>query len=134
MWPHPVRILGSEIAIWNVLFLVGVGVGYLVLRWTFAHGDPALRPSWLGVRFLLTVYVAALGAQMFAYLFDLHTSLLPPPGASPARYYLDPLYGPKTLYGAVLVLPIAMIHERWIGDYARSSVALLAALRDDLES
>ena len=32
------------------------------------------------------------------------------------------------------VLPIKMIHDRWIGDYARSSVALLAALRDDLET
>ena len=32
------------------------------------------------------------------------------------------------------VLPIKMIHDRWIGDYARSSVALLGALRDDLES
>jgi len=30
------------------------------------------------------------------------------------------------------VLPIAMIHERWIGAYARSAVALLTTLRDDL--
>ncbi len=32
------------------------------------------------------------------------------------------------------VLPIKMIHDRWIGDYARSSVALLADLRADLEA
>ena len=30
------------------------------------------------------------------------------------------------------VLPIARIHERWIGEYARSAVALLTTLRDDL--
>jgi DNA-binding transcriptional ArsR family regulator len=32
------------------------------------------------------------------------------------------------------VLPIKMIHDRWIGDYARSAVGLLAALKSDLEA
>jgi DNA-binding transcriptional ArsR family regulator len=32
------------------------------------------------------------------------------------------------------VLPIKQIHDRWIGDYARSSVDLLATLKADLES
>jgi DNA-binding transcriptional ArsR family regulator len=31
------------------------------------------------------------------------------------------------------VLPIKEIHDRWIGDYARNAVGLLARLRDDLE-
>ena len=31
------------------------------------------------------------------------------------------------------VLPIKQIHDRWIGDYARSSVELLAALKSNLE-
>ena len=31
------------------------------------------------------------------------------------------------------VLPIRLIHDRWIGDYARSAVELLATLRADLE-
>ena len=31
-------------------------------------------------------------------------------------------------------LPIKLIHDRWIGDYARSAVELLATLRSDLES
>ncbi len=31
------------------------------------------------------------------------------------------------------VLPIKLIHDRWIGDYARSAVGLLATLRSDLE-
>jgi DNA-binding transcriptional ArsR family regulator len=31
------------------------------------------------------------------------------------------------------VLPIKLIHDRWIGDYARSSVQLLATLQAELE-
>jgi len=30
-------------------------------------------------------------------------------------------------------LPIKLIHDRWIGDYARSAVGLLANLKSDLE-
>ena len=30
-------------------------------------------------------------------------------------------------------LPIKLIHDRWIGDYARSAVDLLASLKSDLE-
>jgi DNA-binding transcriptional ArsR family regulator len=32
------------------------------------------------------------------------------------------------------VVPIKKIHDRWIGDYARSAVDLIAALKADLES
>jgi DNA-binding transcriptional ArsR family regulator len=32
------------------------------------------------------------------------------------------------------VLPIKLIHDRWIGDYARSAVGLMAALKSELES
>jgi DNA-binding transcriptional ArsR family regulator len=32
------------------------------------------------------------------------------------------------------VVPIKLIHDRWIGDYARSAVDLLATLKSDLES
>jgi DNA-binding transcriptional ArsR family regulator len=32
------------------------------------------------------------------------------------------------------VLPIKLIHDRWIGDYARASVELLATLKADLET
>src|SRR4051794_21520192 len=31
------------------------------------------------------------------------------------------------------VLPIKRLHDRWIGDYARSAVGLLSALKRDLE-
>ncbi len=69
---------------------------------------PALRPRLLAARYLATVYVAVLGAQLAAYAFDRSTTLLPPWGVSWQRYYLDPLFGPKTLYGAVIVLPLAV--------------------------
>jgi DNA-binding transcriptional ArsR family regulator len=32
------------------------------------------------------------------------------------------------------VLPIKLIHDRWIGDYARAAVELLATLKADLEA
>jgi DNA-binding transcriptional ArsR family regulator len=32
------------------------------------------------------------------------------------------------------VLPIKLIHDRWIGDYARSAVELLTSLKSDLEA
>jgi DNA-binding transcriptional ArsR family regulator len=32
------------------------------------------------------------------------------------------------------VVPIKQIHDRWIGDYARSAVDLIATLKADLES
>src|SRR6266498_3073876 len=32
------------------------------------------------------------------------------------------------------VLPIKLIHDRWISDYARSAVDLLASLKTDLET
>jgi DNA-binding transcriptional ArsR family regulator len=32
------------------------------------------------------------------------------------------------------VLPIRLIHDRWIGDYARSAVALLTTMKVDLEA
>ena len=31
------------------------------------------------------------------------------------------------------VVPIKQIHDRWIGDYARSAVDLIATLKADLE-
>jgi DNA-binding transcriptional ArsR family regulator len=32
------------------------------------------------------------------------------------------------------VVPITLIHDRWIGDYARSAVGLIASLKSDLEA
>jgi phosphatidylglycerol:prolipoprotein diacylglycerol transferase len=64
-------------------------------------------PRLLGLRYLVTLYIAVLGAQLFAYMFDLNNTLLPPGGVSWAAYYLNPFFGPKTLYGAILVLPLA---------------------------
>jgi len=109
MWPHEIRFAGAALDIWNAVFLLAVVVGYPLLLWTLRLRPRAAMPNWLPVRWLITVYAAAIGAQLFAYLFDLNTTLLPPPNVSALRYYLDPLAGPKTLYGAVLFLPVGIL-------------------------
>lgn len=109
MHPEPVSILGVEVEIWNLFFLVSVVAGYWVLRASLAIGPQVVRPRWLAFRWLATVYLSAIGAQLFAYAFDLNTTLLPPPSISWVRYYLDPLFGPKTLYGAVVALPVGIV-------------------------
>lgn len=115
MYPEPVHAFGVELDIWNVFFLIGVGVGYMVLLFALRIGTQQPRPRWLPLRWIVTVYLGAVLAQLFAYLFDLNTSLRPPPSVSLWRYYLDPLFGPKTLYGAVVSLPlgIAIIAVPW---------------------
>jgi DNA-binding transcriptional ArsR family regulator len=40
----------------------------------------------------------------------------------------------RTRWNHLDVLPIKLIHDRWIGDYARSAVRLLADLKSDLET
>lgn len=109
MHPAPVQVLGVSLAIWNLFLLIAIAIGYVVLRLAFRSSESSARPRWLFAMWLVTVYVGAVGAQLFAYAFDLNTSLLPPEGFSAARYYLDPLAGPKTLYGAVLTLPVSML-------------------------
>ena len=60
----------------------------------------------------MIVVVAALGAQLFAYAFDSTTSFFPPRGHHWADYYLNPLAGPKTLYGAIVLLPVGVALAR----------------------
>lgn len=91
------------------MFLVAIVVGYPVLVWALRVRCSGRLPGWVPLRWLVTVYIAALGAQLFAYMFDLNTSAVPPPTMTWIRYYFDPLAGPKTLYGAVLFLPLAML-------------------------
>lgn len=109
MYPHDIAVLGMTISIWNAMFLVGVVVGYFVLRTAVRYRRDGALPRFLAIRWLVIVYVATLGAQLFAYLFDLNTSVLPPPEVSWARYYLDPLYAAKTLYGALVFLPLPVL-------------------------
>lgn len=109
MYPHHFQLLGSSVSVWNLSFLSGVGVGYVVLRYSFSMPNAPARPSLLWLRWLVTVYVAVIGAQLFAYAFDLKTSLIPPRSVSWANYYLNPLFGPKTLYGAIVFLPPAVL-------------------------
>jgi prolipoprotein diacylglyceryltransferase len=112
MLPLRLAVGGRQIEIWDVAFLVGVAIGFLVLRATFEG-----RPRGLALRYLVTAYVAAVGAQLFAYLFDANTTVLPPPGVHPLAYYLNPLAGPKTLYGAIAFLPlgVALVASRGAG-------------------
>lgn len=115
MYPYPVQIAGLRLAVWHLAFLVGVAVGYPVwragVRAVTARDAPGAAapelPTYLAVRWVLVVYVSVIGAQILAYLVDRNTRVLPPASVSALRYYLDPFYGPKTLYGAMLALPLA---------------------------
>lgn len=109
MYPHDLHLAGWSISIWNATFLLAVVVGYPLLRATMKMCRVAPLPRLLLLRWMFTVYVCVLGAQLFAYAFDLHTSFLPPPTVGWARYYLDPLFGPKTLYGAIVMLPLSAL-------------------------
>jgi phosphatidylglycerol:prolipoprotein diacylglycerol transferase len=108
MYPHDLVLLGTPISVWNATFLLGVVANYPLLR-AAVGWRRAASPRFLVLRWLAAVYGAVIGAQLFAYLFDLNTSALPPDSVGWARYYLDPLYGPKTLYGAILFLPLAVL-------------------------
>ncbi len=105
MYPHPIEIAGQSVSIWNVAFLVGVLLAYLVFR-PLARREAALTAPTL--RFVVVVYSSALAAQLFSYAFDLNTSLRPPAGVSPWVMYLSPVAGPKTLYGVIVLMPVAV--------------------------
>lgn len=109
MYPHDVRLFSADIAIWNVVLLVAVVAGYPFLVAAFRLRRRGSLPGLLPIRWAATVYVSALGAQLFAYAFDTHTTLFPPPTVSWARYYFDPLFSAKTLYGAVVFLPLSVL-------------------------
>jgi len=124
MYPGPIFLFGMAWSTWNLVFLVGASVGYLVLSLTYRCAAAPTRSSQqLLPRYILCVYVCALGAQWFAYAVDSNTTIFPPPDYNVWRYYLDPLYGPKTLYGAILILPLAVLFA-----FFRSGVAWEVAL------
>lgn len=114
MYPATFRFLGVELDVWNAALLLGVVAGYFVLVVTFrAYGGPT--PRWLALRYLITVYIAAVSAQLLSYAADLQTSLAPPPSVSWFTYYFHPLHGTKTLYGALLSVPLSawVITRHW---------------------
>ncbi len=107
MEPGPQILLrDAGISTWNAVFLLAVVAGYpiLAIACRLRLGEPG--PRGLALRYLGTAYGSALAAQLFAYLVDRHTSAFPAASVDPLRYYLDPFYGPKVLYGAVLALPL----------------------------
>lgn len=108
MYPYPIPILGWSIQPWNLLFLLAAVSGYAVIRHT-SHLPGRVPRRALALRWLLVVYLATLSAQGFAYAVDATTTLLPPLGVHPMRYYLDPFFGAKTLYGVILLLPLTAV-------------------------
>jgi len=103
VYPHNLDALGLSVSVWNAMFLVAVVVGYFVfLVSTRSEAGLDRQP----LRYLVTVYLSALAAQIFAYAFDANTSFTPPHGASAAAYYLSPVAGPKTLYGVIVLMPV----------------------------
>lgn len=123
MYPRAITALGREIWVWDLAILAGVIAGYFVLRATFRHAGVA-PPRWLVLRWIIGVYLALLAAQLAAYALDLHTSLYPPPTMSWQRYYLDPTAGPKTLYGAIIAMPLVVYLA---SSFARLSLPLALA-------
>lgn len=109
MYPHAIDVVGVRLEPWVVAIGTGVVVGYVVLRATLRGGGRAPLPRALPVRWAVTVYGALLGAQLFSYAFDRDTSLLPPASTSAFRYYLDPSAGTKTLFGAIVFLPVTLV-------------------------
>jgi prolipoprotein diacylglyceryltransferase len=131
MFPHPLPLGGLTLEVWDLAFLVAVAAGYPVLSRSLRVATPAARPRGLPLRWLALVYLAAVSAQLFAYLVDAHTTVLPPPAVSPLRYYLDPFVGPKTLYGVILSLPLtaAVLCPPWRPRaYARALDAVTPSL------
>ncbi len=116
MLPLSIRVAGTYVEIWDLALVAGLFIGYPVLRRAFAAAGTAsdppdsadTLPRALGLRYLVVCYVAILFAQLFSYAFDHGTKLLPPHGVNAAFYYLSPVAGPKTLYGAVVALPLAV--------------------------
>jgi hypothetical protein len=106
VYPYPVRVLRFEIAIWNVTFLSVTTLAYLIFARSFRVRDDGCRPRFLFARWVVIVYLASIAAQFFAYVMDRNTTVLPSASISAISYYFNPLFGPKTLYGVILGVPV----------------------------
>jgi len=102
MFPEGLLLLGVRISAWNAAFGVALLVGLLVLRTTLR-----LYPEFGGLfgRYLAIAYLSAISAKFFANAFDANGSLWPPPETGMADWWLNPLSGPKTLYGVIVLMP-----------------------------
>jgi len=103
MYTDDVHLFGTTLSIWNTMFLIAIAAGYIVFR--LSAGKTLSFPA---LRYFVVAYLSAIAAQVFAYAFDVNTSLTPPPGVSLWSYYLDPLAGPKTLYGVIVLMPVSI--------------------------
>lgn len=101
-----VHVLGHVLSAWNAMFLVAVLTGHVVFARLVRRENAPL--GFVHLRFAVVVYLSAIAAQLFAYAFDANTSLALPLGEDPVRYYLNPLAGPKTLYGVIVLMPVSV--------------------------
>ncbi len=116
MYPAKLTLLGVQVSVWNAALIGAAVAGYLVLRYVSlplfvrtGRGErAAFDERWVWVRYLVVLYACVIGAQLFAYLFDVKTSLSVPPNRHWAEYYLNPLAGSKTLYGAIALYPLGV--------------------------
>lgn len=103
--PHDFDVFGLSLPVWNSVFALAVVLAAFVFRRSAAM-EPRLGFALL--RYFVFVYLSALAAQVFAYAFDVNTSLTPPPGVGLAVWYLSPVAGPKTLYGVLVLAPVSV--------------------------
>ncbi len=123
MYPDDIHLFGVDVSIWNTTLIAAVTIGYPILVASLRIQGSGPRPRLLPLRWLVTVYFSAIGAQLFAYIFDTYTSVWPPNSVGWLRYYFDPLFGSKTLYGAIAFLPltVALVTKPWRDlDYVRA--------------
>jgi phosphatidylglycerol---prolipoprotein diacylglyceryl transferase len=104
VYPHGIHIFGVTVGIWNLAFLIGVLAGYPIFLHAFRR-EPA---GALLARYAVVVYLSALAAKYFAYAFDVHGTFRAPPGTSLLSWLFNPVTGPKTLYGVIVLMPISL--------------------------
>lgn len=109
MYPYDLHLFGAAVSIWNAAFAMAVLVGFAVYAVRTREEAGLSLPK---LRYVAVVYLSALAAQFFSYAFDAHTTLTPPPDLGFAGYYLNPVAGPKTLYGVIVLMPVSV----WIAN------------------
>jgi phosphatidylglycerol:prolipoprotein diacylglycerol transferase len=104
VYPYPVNVFGLSISIWNAAFALGVVIGFPLFHRAFSSDST----KFLWARYVVAVYLSAIAAKYFAYLFDANGTFRAPPGTTYVDWLLNPVAGPKTLYGVIVLMPITM--------------------------
>jgi phosphatidylglycerol---prolipoprotein diacylglyceryl transferase len=104
VYPHDFHVLGVPLSVWNLTFLIGVLAGYPVFLRAFRRESTGA----LLARYAVVVYLSALAAKYFAYAFDVHGTFRAPPATSLLSWLFNPVTGPKTLYGVIVLMPSSL--------------------------